>query len=104
MIDALFTPIQKVSYHVEHMRVGDRTDFDRLTLEIETDGTVDPEEVLHKATTILVEQYNIVGQSLEEQGQQQQKKTEAAAKKPKEKVAAKKKTVTKTTKKAAKKK
>ena len=103
-LDAIFTPIQKVSYRVEHMRVGDRTDFDRLTLEIETDGTVDSEEVLHKAATILVEQYNIVRQSLKEQEQQQQKKTKAAAEEPVGKVAAKRKTVTKTTKKTAKKK
>jgi len=101
-LDAIFTPIQKVSYRVEHMRVGDRTNFDRLILEIETDGTVDPEEVLYKAANILVEQYSIVRQSLKEQEQPQPKKAESTAEKPKRKVVAKRKTATKTTKKIAK--
>jgi len=101
-LDAIFTPIQKVSYHVEHMRVGDRTNFDRLILEIETDGTIDPEEVLYKAATILVEQYSIVRQGLKDQEQQQPKKAESTAAKPKRKVVAKGKTTTKTTKKTAK--
>lgn len=66
-LDAIFTPIRKVSYRVENMRVGERTNFDRLTFEIETDGTMDPEEALRQAASILVEQYTIVISGLEEQ-------------------------------------
>ena len=66
-LDAIFTPIRKVSYRVENMRVGERTNFDRLTLEIETDGTMDSEEALRQAASILIEQYTIVFDGLEEQ-------------------------------------
>jgi DNA-directed RNA polymerase subunit alpha len=54
-LDALFTPIEKVNYVVEHTRVGHMTDFDRLIIEIETDGTVEPDEALAQAAQILVE-------------------------------------------------
>ena len=66
-LDAIFTPVVRVSYQVENMRVGERTDFDRLTLEIETDGTIDPEAALAQAADILVEQYRIVGEGLAEE-------------------------------------
>jgi len=48
-IDSLFSPIRRVNYKVENMRVGERTDFDKLILEIETDGTITGEEALYKA-------------------------------------------------------
>ncbi|HYI15950.1 MAG TPA: DNA-directed RNA polymerase subunit alpha [Thermomicrobiales bacterium] len=54
-LDALFTPIEKVNYVVEHTRVGQMTDFDRLIIEIQTDGTIEPEEALAQAANILVE-------------------------------------------------
>ena len=54
-LDALFTPIEKVNYVVEHTRVGQMTDFDRLILEIQTDGTIEPEDALSQAANILVE-------------------------------------------------
>lgn len=54
-LDALFTPIEKVNYVVEHTRVGQMTDFDRLIIEIQTDGTIDPEDALSQAANILVE-------------------------------------------------
>jgi DNA-directed RNA polymerase subunit alpha len=54
-LDALFTPIEKVNYVVEHTRVGQMTDYDRLILEIQTDGTIEPEEALSQAANILVE-------------------------------------------------
>ncbi len=41
-IDAIFTPVQRVNYTVEDMRVGDRTDYNRLRIEIATDGTISP--------------------------------------------------------------
>lgn len=55
-VDAIFTPIEKVNYVVEHTRVGQMTDRDKLILEIVTDGTVDPADALQRAAQILVEQ------------------------------------------------
>jgi DNA-directed RNA polymerase subunit alpha len=56
-IDAIFTPVQKVNYVVEDMRVGERTDYNRLRLEIETDGTVSPSAALHKSANILKDHF-----------------------------------------------
>lgn len=53
-IDSIFTPIRNVNFRVENMRVGKRTDFDRLFLEIETDGTIDPEDAFKEASQILI--------------------------------------------------
>ncbi len=52
-IDAIFSPVKKVNYKVENMRVGKRTDFDKLYLEITTDGTITPEEAFLSASDIL---------------------------------------------------
>jgi DNA-directed RNA polymerase subunit alpha len=66
-IDAIYTPVQKVNYVVEHTRVGQMTDFDSLILEILTDGTVEPDDALSEAAQILVEharvfaEFNSVG-------------------------------------------
>ena len=60
-LDAIFTPVESVNYVVEDMRVGDRTDFNRLHLEIETDGTVSPSSALHKAANILKDHFDKVG-------------------------------------------
>jgi DNA-directed RNA polymerase subunit alpha len=57
-IDAIYTPIKRVNYDVENMRIGKRTDFDKVTLEVVTDGSISPEEAFTKATSILVEQYS----------------------------------------------
>ncbi|MDD5098323.1 MAG: DNA-directed RNA polymerase subunit alpha [Candidatus Pacebacteria bacterium] len=59
-LDAAFTPIRKVNYVVENMRVGDRTDFDKISLEIETDGTVAPEVALDEALDILLSHFNFL--------------------------------------------
>jgi DNA-directed RNA polymerase subunit alpha len=66
-IDAIFTPIKKVNYEIENMRVGERTDFNRLKIDIETDGTISPEEAFAKAADILVEHFQLfVGEKKEE--------------------------------------
>jgi len=66
-IDAIFTPIRRVSYEVENMRVGDRTDFNRLKMFIETDGTIAPKEALEKAIETMISQLKaIVGFKEEE--------------------------------------
>jgi DNA-directed RNA polymerase subunit alpha len=56
-VDAIFTPVRKVNYWVESMRVGQMTNFDKLTIEIETDGTTTPEESLSRSARILVDQF-----------------------------------------------
>ena len=52
-VDSLFSPVIKVSYHVENTRVGQRTDYDRLIMEVTTDGTVTPEDALSFAAKLL---------------------------------------------------
>lgn len=59
-IDAIYTPIERVNYTVENMRVGKRTDFDRITLDVLTDGSISPEEAFTRATTILIEQFSAI--------------------------------------------
>lgn len=56
-VDAFFSPVTKVNYSVENMRVGDRTDYNRLKLEIETDGTISPSAALHKTSSILKDHF-----------------------------------------------
>ena len=56
-VDAIFTPVRKVNYWVEAMRVGQMTNYDKLTIEIETDGTITPEEALSRSAEILVSQF-----------------------------------------------
>lgn len=56
-LDAAFSPVRHVNYHVENMRVGDRTDYNRLRLDITTDGSIMPREALQEATKILVDQF-----------------------------------------------
>lgn len=53
VLDAIFTPIRRANYEVENMRVGDRTDFNRLRISIETDGTISPREALKNAIAIM---------------------------------------------------
>lgn len=60
VLDAIFSPIVRVAFSVENMRVGDRTDYNRLILEIETDGTISPSEALHKAGNILKDHFDKV--------------------------------------------
>jgi len=57
-IDAVYTPIRRVNYTIENMRVGKRTDYNRVTLEIITDGSISPQEAFKKATHILVDQFS----------------------------------------------
>jgi DNA-directed RNA polymerase subunit alpha len=59
-LDATFTPIRRVNYEVENMRVGDRTDFNRLRILIETNGTITPREALEKSIEIMIHQLKAV--------------------------------------------
>lgn len=85
-LDAIFTPIKNVNFSVENMRVGDRTDFDKLSLEIETDGTITPEEAFFDACEILLKHFNIIlGVKKEEVAQEKTLEAEVAETKEKEK-------------------
>jgi len=70
-LDATFTPIRRVNYEVENMRVGDRTDFNRLKILIETNGTVSPREALERSIELMIHQLKaVVGfQEAEEVGE-----------------------------------
>jgi DNA-directed RNA polymerase subunit alpha len=59
-LDGIFTPIRRVNYETENMRVGDRTDFNRLRISIETDGTITPKEALEKAIETMIMQLKAV--------------------------------------------
>ena len=58
-IDSIYTPIRKVNYTVDDTRVGQITDYDRLTLEVTTDGSVKPDEAIATAARILTEQLSL---------------------------------------------
>jgi DNA-directed RNA polymerase subunit alpha len=58
-IDSIFSPVRRVAYNVEQARVGQRTDYDKLTLDIETDGSIDPHAALREAAEILISQLAI---------------------------------------------
>jgi len=58
-IDAIFSPVSKANYSIENVRVGERTDYDRIKFNIETDGSVTPKEAFLKAANILVDHYKI---------------------------------------------
>ena len=55
-IDAIFSPVRNVSYKIENARVGQETDYDRLLLDIETDGTVTPEDAVALSSRVLIDQ------------------------------------------------
>ena len=85
VIDAIFTPIKRVTYRVEDMRVGERTDYNRLFLEVETDGTITPEEAFYQAAKILIEHFSIIIESIKvpEKKAIEEKPVEAGTKKKK---------------------
>ena len=58
-VDAIYTPIRKVPWTVENYRVEQRTDYDKLTLEIETDGSISPSSALHEAANILIYHFKL---------------------------------------------
>lgn len=60
-LDAIFTPIRRVNFESENMRVGDRTDFNKVILTIETDGSISAEEAMNIGITILIEQFSELG-------------------------------------------
>ncbi len=59
-LDAVFTPIRRANYEVENMRVGDRTDYNRLRITIETDGTMTPKQALEKSIEVMIHQLKAI--------------------------------------------
>ncbi len=61
-LDAVFSPVVNANFRVENMRVGDRTDYNKVRFEIETDGTISPSEALHKAVNILADHFKKISE------------------------------------------
>jgi DNA-directed RNA polymerase subunit alpha len=59
-IDAIYTPIKNVAYKVENTRVGQRTDYEKLTIEVKTDGTIHPEEAIREASRIMIQHLMLI--------------------------------------------
>lgn len=85
-LDAIFTPIRRVNYEVENMRVGDRTDFNRLKIFVETDGTLTPREALENSVEIMINQLRaIIGITEEDVKEQERLEEEEKEEEVKEK-------------------
>lgn len=61
-LDAVYSPIVNVNFRIENMRVGERTDYNKVRLTIETDGTLSPSSALHKAVNILADHFKKIGE------------------------------------------
>jgi len=79
-LDAIFTPVKKVAFKVENMRVGERTDFDRLFLELETDGTISPEDAFAQASETLVKHFDLLFQTFKREKEKVKESEMPAAK------------------------
>jgi len=82
LLDSIYTPVRRVSFNVENMRVGKRTDFDRLSIDIETDGTISPEEAFSKSSDILFSHFELLSEIYKEK---EEKKHEEKKKRKKTK-------------------
>jgi len=92
-LDAIFSPVKNVNFRIENMRVGERTDYNKVEFTIETDGTLSPSAALHKASSILLDHFGKVG----ELDVIEQKIKTVKPKAPAKKTATKKKTTAKKT-------
>ena len=59
-VDAIYTPIKNVAYNISNTRVGQRTDYEKLTIEVQTDGTIHPEEAIKEASRILIQHLMLI--------------------------------------------
>lgn len=88
-IDSIFTPVKKVHYEVENTRVGGMTNYDKLTIEVTTDGSIEPEIALSQAAGILTEHFSLFQAAFVAQKttpadeKKEEKKTKKVAKKAK---------------------
>ena len=95
LIDSVYTPIKDVGYKVDYTRVGDITNYEKLVLNVETDGTITPEEAVLNSTRILTEHYNLVIEHLGGSQKEEILSKETVEEEVKEKKTAKKKTTKK---------
>lgn len=89
-VDAIFNPILRVNYSIDNMRVGKRTDYDRITLDIYTDGTITPQKAYEETVEILMSQYNAIsaiGTEEDEEAEENAVKEKTAEKVEKKKAA-----------------
>lgn len=87
-VDAIYTPIRRVNYTISNMRVGKRTDFEKINLEVKTDGSITPFESFSKAVDILVNQFAVlkdIKEGAEEEKVEEEVKEEGVVKKEEEK-------------------
>ena len=89
-LDAAFSPVIKANFSVENMRVGDRTDYNRLVVSIETDGSLTPSAALHKASNILRDHFEKISQVEVKEAEPMPVADKETKKKPAKKAAAKK--------------
>ncbi|MDP3763656.1 MAG: DNA-directed RNA polymerase subunit alpha, partial [bacterium] len=61
-VDAIFSPVKIVNFKVENTRVGQKIDYNKITMEVETDGSIQPEEAMKKAAEILLDHFKIVSE------------------------------------------
>ena len=61
-VDAIFSPVKMVNFKVENTRVGQKIDYNKITMEVETDGSIQPEEAVKKAAEILVDHFKLVSE------------------------------------------
>lgn len=59
-VDAIYTPIKNVAYRIENTRVGQRTDYEKLTIDVKTDGTIHPEDAIKEASRILIQHLMLI--------------------------------------------
>jgi DNA-directed RNA polymerase subunit alpha len=78
-VDAIFTPVERVNYIVENTRVGQMTNYDRITLQVWTDGTITPDEALRQASNVLVRHFQLIADYIEPAGQGMQVEPEIGA-------------------------
>lgn len=82
-IDAIFTPVTNVNFVVENMRLGEKTDYNRLRFFIDTDGTILPSAAFHKSVNILKDHFDKIALTLEPEEQKEEIKEEKETEKKK---------------------
>src|SRR3989344_1965192 len=82
-VDAIFSPVKVVNFKIENVRVGQRIDFNKVVMEVETDGSIEPEEAMKKASDILVDHFKLVSEVKIEESEAKPKKKAATKKKAK---------------------
>lgn len=80
-VDAIFSPVKLVNFNIENVRVGQRIDFNKVVMEIETDGSIEPEVALKKASDILMDHFKLISDIKTEEPEARPKKKSAVKKK-----------------------